>query len=762
MSPKFSLPGKISLAALFSYSATAIAAPAADSAYVTDPQQSHVEDATSDGIQQVNNITCYMSSMRPDALVNDGPYIALIDQNKCDSSSQSSASNGGSTSDGSQAANYQSTVVNSTRASLNDPMIAGIWVDQSDGDSGHGTIYVHLSATQAPSNTNPYGQFRLDFCGLMDANPGSCSMRGFMEGADGSLKFYQDEQRGPGQASNTALELSSVGTTSGSGGLTTIQTDSGTTVTTSYLFAYDQNNFLRGDQCFSRDASDPATGMSVWSYGLYNSSSGARVNLNSGFPIQYTSNGQMFQGFMGYWGLSLPQDALATLTTGSTVQKVDYNNNSAPTLTNYSVVLAGGKLTKYTRKATTLNAIDQIEIDTWVNDATNLYAGAPSNTQYEIHWDDASGMFVVDAQMNCGQNGCQAHTLDTPQPVDPAFWKQAQNGVQGFSQSLGGDVFVDLSNANAPIVSSVVPVVYHAQNIVYPADMPATLYCVQNCQTATSLQAFFTQGSSASSPYTSSSFNNWNPSSAYVTYSSDTQSAVLTSGGQAAVFTNASAYQQSPQYQGGVRSGPLFDDLTTAECNPGTAGSYCYYKSSDLDHYYVWETGPNNWNQFAGVTDSNNGFVMFDPPLQVTYNVPNASAYGQYAGKSIVLQYGGFGNLWGIPGNCVSSLTNQPASCDAGNNVRYVPQFAIPYDATLGTVSDGSNTYLVKWLDREIRFASKSLSACSALTLPSQSDITLPTSADLKNPSDPASDIYIGSKPVVTDAPRVIQGEVMY
>jgi hypothetical protein len=39
---------------------------------------------------------------------------------------------------------------------------------------------------------------------------------------------------------------------------------------------------------------------------------------------------------------------------------------------------------------------------------------------------------------------------------------------------------------------------------------------------------------------------------------------------------------------------------------------------------------------------------------------------------------------------------------------------------------------------------------------------TLPTSADLRNPSDPNSDIYIGVRPVVTAAPRVIQGEVKY
>jgi hypothetical protein len=39
--------------------------------------------------------------------------------------------------------------------------------------------------------------------------------------------------------------------------------------------------------------------------------------------------------------------------------------------------------------------------------------------------------------------------------------------------------------------------------------------------------------------------------------------------------------------------------------------------------------------------------------------------------------------------------------------------------------------------------------------------VALPT-ADLKDPSNPASDIYIGTQPEVTAAPRVVHGEVKY
>lgn len=736
------------------YGVNAFSAPAAGSAYYTDPQYSHVEDATSKGIGQVNMITCIMSAMRPDALVNQGAYIALVDQSKCDPESRSSSANAGASGDGAQASNYMTATVNSARTSNSDPMRAKVWIDEEE-DGHRATIFVNISASEAPTTANPYGQFRLDFCGKADEDPTSCMMQGYLQGANGSLNYYQAEQRDGNGSSTVALRLSSVGTTTGSGMLDMTRSENGSSQQQSYPFAYDSNHFLRGDQCFSRDASDPETGLSVWRYGVYNSITGARVTRNSGFPIEYTTAGQTYRGYLGYWGLSLPTAAQATLTNGATVQKVEYSNNSDPTRTDYNVIIAGGKLTKYTKKTRTLHALDQIRFTTFVNDVTGFISGATANTQYELYWDDAQSLFVVTARMDCSQNGCQTQALNTPQTVSAAFW-QPRGGIQGWSQALGGEVFVDLHSISNPLVSSQVNVIYRQQDLVYPSQMPATLYCVRDCPTGAALNAYFANGSMATSPYANGTYNNWNASSSYVSYGTNAATAMLTSGGQNVSFTDKDAYQQRPQFQWGVRSGRLFTTLSDASCG---SGQYCDYKVNDSDVYYMWETGPNNWNQFAAVKDAGGAFVQFDAPLQFNYTVPSGVQYGQYAGKSIVLQYGGFGDLWGIPGSCVSALTNQPISCDQDNS-RYVPEFVIPYDTVLGEVSDGTNTYLVKWLDREIRFARKSAAVCSNLNLPNS--MTLPTAADLKDPTNSSSDIYIGAKPTVTTAPRVIHGEVKY
>ncbi|MFO1409016.1 MAG: hypothetical protein U1F06_01365 [Steroidobacteraceae bacterium] len=730
------------------------AAPPATSAYTTDSQFTYVEDATSQSIGQVNMIVCIMHAMRPDALVNEGAYLALVDQNECDKNHRSSSSNSSGGDGAAQAASYMTATVDSTRASNTDPMVAKIWIDD---DSGNGpmTIWAHLNATEAPSDANPYGGFRLDFCGKPNAGgDGSCMMNGFMQGGDGTLSYYQAETQ-PGRSATTALKLTSVGTTSGSGRLDAQRSEGNFSTEMIFNFAYNAGLFLRGDQCFSRDATDPATGQSVWRYGLYDATSGARIDRNSGFPIEYTNGGTTYHGYLGYWGLSLPASAQATLTNGATVEKVDYNGGSSAVRTPYTVVLSPGKLTKYTRQTRTLQQLDKIRFNTWVGDASSFYVGATSNTGYELYWDDAAGHFVVTGTQVCGNNGCQLHSLDAPQSVSAAFW--TNNGIQGWSQSLGGELYIDLHGAGASPDSSVVNVVYRKSDLVYPSDFPATLYCVSNCPSVASLQAFFGGSPPTDSPF-GASFNAWGqvPAGNVVTYTGDATNAQLLDGSGAAVaLTDASAYAQWPQYQNGVRSGRLVANLADAECSPGSE-IYCDYRIGSAEVYYVWETGPNNWNRFAAVKDANGAFVQFDAPLQVTFDVPQGAQYGEYAGSSLVLQYGSFGDLWGIPGSCVSHLTNLPVSCDTDGS-RYVPEFVIPYDDVLGVVHDGDTTYLVKWLEREIRFARKPLSDCTDAGLTTSAGAVLPTAADLKDPSDPASDIYTGVKPTVTDAPRVVR-----
>lgn len=760
---------KMTLTFLAAYPIFSVAAPNANSAYFIDQQSSHVEDATSKGISQVNMITCIMNALRPDAMVNQGNYIALVDETKCDQNSRSSASNSSSSSSGSTASSYTTAIVNSSRASNTEPMRSKIWIDEQQ-DNQSSLILVNTSVSEAPSLTNPYGQFRLDFCGKSAGSQGApCMFEGFVEGSNGNLSFFQNETGNSG-VHTTALKLSSSGTTSGNGALSDVNGG----VQTGYTFSYNDSLFLRSDgiadQCFSRDASDSDTGMSVWRYGLYDASTGDRITLNSGFPIDYTTGGNTYHGFLGYWGLSLPPDV--NLVNGATIEKVDYNSGSNPTRIAYTVVKADGRLMKYTKRVRTLRELDKIKFTSWigndngVNTADSFFNGATANTQYEMYWDDANSEFKASGMMNCGNNGCQTIDIIGGEKSVPVSYFANRGGMAGWSQALGGEIFIPLAGVGGSINSTAINAIYRAQDLVYPEDMPATLKCLRECPTAATIASFFTNGSSDMSPFTPATFNNFSPTTLgnIVSYTSNTTSGLLLDGAnQPITITDRDALQNHPQYQFGVRTGRLFNanDLTNTECAP-SSGTYCDYKVNELDTYYVWESGPNNWNQFAAVKDSQGNFLKFDAPLQVDYTVPNdAIKYGSYANKTLVLQYGGFGELWGIPGECVSFKTNLAIGCDS-NEARYVPSFSIPFDSTIGRATAGANTYLIKWLDREIRFAKKANSVCTTAGLTLPSGITLPTSAELKDPSNTTSDIYIGEKPTISSAPRVIHGDVKY
>jgi hypothetical protein len=753
------------------YSSLTSAAPSATSAYTTDAQSSFVADQTSEGINQVNSIMCYIGAMAPSAMVNNGNYIALIDETKCDTGGRDKASNSGSSSSGSTASQYSTATVNSSRASNSDPMIGKVWVDENN-EGQQMTIFVHAAATAAPTTTNPYGTFRMDFCGKPNSNlNGACFFNGFIDASSTGLSFFQNEPQGGGGGGGirtTALTLNANGTTSGSGAMALVDPFMGST---NFAFAYNANYFLRNDgtgaQCFSRDATDPDTGFSVWRYGLYDATTGDRITRNSGFPIEYTSGGTTQHGYVGYYGLWLPQDVLNTIATGAMVQKVSYGSGSATTA-DYTLVKTGGKLTKYTKGTKTLAEIDQIRFTFFANSgvapgtftAPDAYAQFSS---YEMYWDNTNTRFVITGKQTCGSNGCQLANLTAPVTVTSnAYWSTNYPfGISGWSQSLGGQVSIATSSLSATSV-----VTYRTQDIVYPSQYTAigALKCIADCPTASGITAFL--ATTAPTPFGSTA-NNYGstPVANLVSYTLDTASGHLIDGALQQVVTPSAL---TGQYQGGIRSGRLFaaSDAVAVDAADGAADTSFNQGGVDsLATYYVWETGPNSWNQFSAVKDVNGAYVQFDAPLNVNYTVPsNVSGgpnYGSYAGKTIVLQYGGFGDLWGVPGKCVDPKTNALVTDCSTAGARYVPEFAIPFSQTTGVATSGSTNYLVKWLDREIRFAKKTTECGTAgLTLPT--GVTLPTSAGLKDPSLSTSEVYIGAKPTVTSAPRVIQGIVQY
>ena len=709
------------------------------SAYVTDPQDEYVQDDTSQGIANLNMVLCVMGATNPGALVNAGPYIALVDMNKCNSKGAGSSSSAGAT-------NFATAVVNVTRATNADPMIGKVWLSVTD-EGGTVDVYAYLSATQSPASSPPYGVFRFDYVGIKH---GQLGFNGFIDAEPGTISQYET---GP-SSSNSAMALTAASTSSGAGSMAGL---GGST----FDFAYNDSYFRRSDgthdECFDRSKANAQR--SVWEYGTYSAIDGSRVDLaHPGFQIAATYSGSVYYGFGNYWGVNFQGLDLNTIADGAPIPGLTVSDQRPGNTTNYQLSKVGGKLIKWTQQATTLGALDGIPVS-FGADLTGLTTGNDTVTgfqNWELQWNASTQTFTVIGTQQCGNNGCLFAPLSPIATVNALAF--ANTPISGWANSYGGSINIPPSGAAHLSTDAVY---YYMQSTVIPGSSSLTLHCLNQCPTAASLAAF-AAGNAQTTPFGNNTAQQWfsAPSAANtVNYTFDGGGLEDSSGGTAVpvVLENASQYPAGSTYaQNGINTGNLFDTpLTMANCPSGMPGATVCQPANPAT-YYTWQTGPQQWNQSLWLT-TGGSVVAFDPPQNIAYTVPTGSSYGSYAGLPILLQFNGFGNLGGIPGSCVNPINNATVDCNTPNS-RYVPSFSLPDGATM-TLPNPSTPLIVKALSAELRLNTLGPSAsspCSSMTLVTA---TLP-SGGTHDPSNSSDSEYIGAKPSVSAAPAVIDGVV--
>ncbi len=727
----------------------------ADSDYNKDVTNVYVEERSTQNFNTVNQILCMIGQTQYDTMLNKGAYKALIDSNQCASNKSDASSAGQDAQDqssGSSRPKYEMWTVESSRADNSSAEILKAWVhEEADHGEPAKVIFARVVITEGKSDSNPYGIFTLNFRGAPAADLTQTIFRGILKAERDSLtgkvllKFVESGNHGSGpEGSEVTLDRAADGA-SGAGSLHASRTDNsgGTPVVreVSFDIAYDSSHFLRKDKttnaevCLNRNVFDE----SAWTYSLYSSTDGNRVIRHSGFSIKKDNA----YGWMGYWGLWLPEGV--TVNNGDTVNKHDYSTN---TDTPYTVVKAGGKLKKHTRKLITLGDIKNIPLG-W-----NECTGVGPCANYQVVWTGTAFNKIA-------QQSQSDFTWTSLNPVVPFDMSALNWGELNFySESLSGQVRVKLNTdplstdphcsyisgkfdcSAAGIVSNSTPVIFYAQDIVYPNDaVPATLACFDNCPNAT---AAGVDTSNPFFPFAQATANN---------YTFETATMLLKYQGNAVVQTAA-----IPNFDFGIMSGALFEptsaNLNLLKCD-WDANQTCGWKAwSELPVFYSWETGLKDWNRFTALKDAGGSIVKFDPPLQVEYihaqTNPSMPDY-KYNGSKFYLQYSGFGNLQGIPGKCVNMDTGLEANCSSGGSngsIQWVAAFTIPNGAT---ATDGSNAYFVKALEKSQRMR-QDAAGCGSLSA-SLSAYTLPTIADWVDPN-------IGDEPVLSTPPAVIGGIV--
>ena len=732
------LPAAALIAACMSCTTLQAQIPAT-AAYNTDVPNEYVQDDTSQGIGNLNMVLCVIGAMSPGDLVNAGPYVALVDMTKCDTSG------GGGGSSAAGATNYATAVLNVTRATNADPMIGKIWLSMTE--QGHSTdVYAYLSATASPSAASPYGLFRLDYAGRKN---GVLGFNGYIDAQPTAITNYETGAN----SSNTSMALTASSTSAGSG---TIATLGGT----SFNFAFNAGYFRRSDGtndlCFDRAKANAQR--SVWQYGTYNANDGSRVDMaHPGFPILASYAGSTYYGFANYWGINFQGLDLNSIADAQPITGLTVTDQRPGNTSTYSVAKVGGKLTRWTQQSSTLDSLNGIPIS-FGGDLTGMTTGNAVVTgfqNWQLQWDSANQNFTVTGIQQCGNNGCQVTTLNPVATLNAGAFSNAP--ISAWANSYGGSINIP-PTGTAHMASDAI--YYYLQSTVIPGSSALSLQCLSRCPTAASLAAF-QAGTSQTSPYGNGTEQQWfsAPAANTVTYGFDSGGLEDTSAVTPVpmVLAQPSQYPSGSMYaQNGIDTGRLFaTQLSLANCPSGSPlGTVC--EPANPAVYYTWQTGPQQWSQSLWLTSGSN-VVNFDAPQNIAYTVPADPAYGQYAGLPILLQFNGFGNLYGIPGYCVNPVDNTTVDCSTPNS-RYVPMFSIP-DGALMTLPNPSTPLIVKALNAEIRLKKLGASAstqCASMTL---STVT-PPSGGTHDPSDSADSEYLGVKPTVTAAPKVIDGVV--
>jgi hypothetical protein len=451
----------------------------------------------------------------------------------------------------------------------------------------------------------------------------------------------------------------------------------------------------------------------------------------------------------------------ASVDNGSTVKKLDFNNPDSEG-DSYTVLSYGGKLRKYEKQSITLGSIKNIPFE-WFD--------MSSGTSYRVYWDGSN--FKIDGQRING------YMVDNDTSTLTLTASNAQYGFGFYSRALGGDGQIELTYPSgrgtapaAPLDNSTV--VFNVQTPIFPGDsVPSTLACYSRCPDPGSIATGEDNPYSANSVYLP---NKWNWGTEIDNVSSPTPYTYTfdnTTAGMLLKYDNGSAQSillssANQNLSWGLRSGILFDNSTfdndTTVRQADYAALTCDWNSTylcpwqargGLSTFYVWETGPSDWQKLTVLVDSDNTSVSFDPPMIVKYTHSGTSSNSgkNYDNASLYLEYGGFGDLWGVPSYCVSTTTGEKTNCGS-SGTRWVNEFVVPATSVV-TLAGGTTEYVVKPLEIEQTMpeASNGTTDCTGANL-SLGGVSLPDSSEWV---DPVS--IIGTIPTVTGPPKIVSGE---
>lgn len=736
----------------------------ADSDYNTVETFVFVEERSADVFDIVNEILCMMNQTAYESMVNLGDYLAFIDITQCEKESDSVEGVGQASTDDSSGGNspeYEEWVVNSFRENDSSPHIVATWIHMG-GDEFEPPMRIHARAeiTEGKNDDNPYGIFKMDFQAFYDGGdeidtgggPGPQTknheidtsddplMKGYLmteRDDDGNifLKFF-DSAEFEGGGFHEAVTLNREGSSVRAHMIAT-ENFEGHSFEHEFMIAANDTYFYRTDGsnnvCLSRGDVDET----VHRYNLYNDENGASpgslATRNSGFSITFTNDaGEKFHGWMGYFGLWLPEEA--GLESGDTVSKETFDVNGPTEGTPYTALVVPGKLKRHTRNTVTLEEIHGVPLH-W----SQCTPDKGACTNFVVKWDKnsgANGALFKTAQMN------EETWIPEDVPTEAVTFTDEWS-FNFWAQSLQGSGQVELrepETGNLTTLKNDAVVVFYKEDVVYPGsdDAPTDLVCFQECPDPDDPSSYLAASMWEAGENSYEELAQSVATSAlvagthYAAYTYNAESGLLMSG------TTPIVTEAEGPYGSGIWTGRMVApaELANLACDWDPQATCPWQIHDEVEVAYSWETGPNEWNRLSLLQDQSTGEVLsLEPPLFLEYtHIDDVKYY---------LEYNGPGNLYGFPGKCVNMDTGEETDCgdwDEDTPIRWVTAVNAD-DGSVMTDTTTGTRYYTKAIDKEQRMQAVGESLC--------------TEAGLEFPDYDLPDESLWDEPVIGDEPEV-------
>ncbi len=710
----------------------------ADSDYFTDESFEFVWDRSIEPLNLINEILAMTGQTAADEMVNEGAYRALIDVSQIEKGGESGGSSSGQSSGTTQ--EFEDWTVRSTREDNTSPMNVRLWIPNEE-DFFSGLIYATARVVEEPTDENPFGKFSMNFA-MRETLSSPTFFKGVLRtenAASGYIgfSFYEEGGKGlnqthdPGEFSEV-IQVHVNMTNDQSTGVARVKNqyrenfgmgDTGI-LSEEYLIAFDDTHFLRqmvGEDAvlYHRDEYIRST----WRYNLYDADGdniGNNVERNSGFGIR-TESGDF--GWVGYWGLWVPDHV--SISNGDTVYKEQFGPPGQGDPIAYTVVQAPGRLIKNTKNTVALADVDGDEFRYWEFDQQTY-----THSEFKVIYEHTGGTWTKTHTWDWDNH--EWVELETPELIV----LQTGDWLHLWSDSLGGSINYVYGDLTLTYWKE--EFVHGDSEDLFPSSVTeATLYGMIECLRADITEAEAENGDvwlsegSISSPHI------------YEFHQADL-ALYLDATGNGTPLTRVGlvdgAEPQTGPYTWGMRSGPLLP------AHPNTYGSLSNpWDAWNTDVFYVYETGPNDWNKTTSLLDSLSNPVTFDPPLVFSYTHATANDANDdttYDGKLVQLEYNGHGDLWGIP--------HDPIDVNGdGEPDHWTPRFSLKDGTAMGPTG---TEYVIRAIDTELHLAEDS-GGSTTLNLTGAGLLELPDGSDFVNPATIA-------KPTVTDPPAVVAGVV--